>query len=211
LIRWKHPTLGNIPPSEFISIAESSGFIEHLGRWVLETACFDAKEWPEDQVVSVNVSPAQFHRGDVVADVERALAVSGLPPKRLFLEITESLFLGGTSAFSDTFAGLRRLGVSLALDDFGSGYSSYGHLAQLPLDKLKVDRMFVQGLDVVPFNQAVIRSVASLCAELGLTLVCEGVETEAQAEALKALGCDEAQGFLFGRPEPQAEFLKRFL
>jgi predicted signal transduction protein with EAL and GGDEF domain len=210
LERWKHPTLGMISPAEFIDIAERSGFIEHLGRWVLETACFDAKEWPEDQLVSVNVSPAQFHRSDVVADVERALAVSGLPPKRLYLEITESLFFGATAGFSDVFAGLRRLGVSLALDDFGSGYSSYGHLARLPLDKLKVDRMFVQGLDVVPFNQAVIRSVGSLCTELGLTLVCEGVETEAQVELLKQLGCDEAQGFLFGRPEPQEEFLRRF-
>ena len=146
LVRWTHPQMGAISPGEFIEIAESSGFIEHLGRWVLEVACLDAMEWPGELHVSVNVSPAQFHRSDIVADVERALAVIGAAGAAAVPRDHRVGVLRRCGRLRRDLPGLRRCGVSLALDDFGSGYSSFGHLARLPLDKLKVDQMFVRGL-----------------------------------------------------------------
>ena len=205
LVRWRHPTLGAVPPDEFVGIAESSGFIEHLGRFVLERACLDAMAWPDATSVAVNVSPLQFRRSDVIADVRHALAASGLDPRRLHLEITESIFVAGSNELLWTLDALRDLGPSLALDDFGSGFSSFGYLAKLPLDKIKLDRMFMLGLEEGGPDEAIVRSVAMLARDLGLKLVCEGVETEAQGEALRSLGCDQGQGYLYGRPQPQAE------
>ena len=207
LARWRHPKMGLISPAEFIAVAENSGFIEHLGRWALQTACRDAMAWPLPIPVSVNVSPMQFRRSDMVAEVESARDQSGLPAARLTLEITESIFLGSAGELDETLHRLRSLGVALSLDDFGSGFSSFGYLPRLPLDQLKLDRMFVEALDSDPYSEAVIRSVVPLCRELGLDLVCEGVETRAQRDMLAALSCDRVQGYLFGRPEPQDRFL----
>jgi diguanylate cyclase (GGDEF)-like protein/PAS domain S-box-containing protein len=209
LVRWEHPKLGKIGPDEFIGIAEASGVIEQIGGWVLEEACLSAASWPTEISVSVNVSPVQINRGHFVEEVERAIDGSGLMARRLCLEITESVFFEASGSLRETFHRLRSIGVLIALDDFGSGFSSFGYLARLPLDKIKLDRIFVRDLETDPQKQAVTRSVASLCRELGLTLVAEGVETIAQRDALRALGCHEVQGYLFGRAQPQDTFFDR--
>ena len=202
--------MGRLPPDEFISIAEASGFIEHLGRWVLQRACMDAMAWPDHMAVAVNVSPLQFQRSDVAADVRHALTTTGLDPRRLHLEITETVFVASSTELSWTLDTLSDMGTSLALDDFGSGFSSFGYLAKLPLDKLKLDKMFVQTLEDDPSNAAIIRSVVMLARELGLKLVCEGVETEAQCDFLHAAGCDQGQGYFFGKPQEQDAILELF-
>ena len=207
LVRWEHPTMGRIAPAEFVEIAESSGFIEKLGRWVLEQACCDAAEWPEPMSIAVNVSPLQFQRSDVAADVKRALDVSGLHPSRLHLEITESIFLAGSFELIEALHDIRFMGVSLALDDFGAGFSSFGYLSSLPLDKIKLDRMFMRDAARGSTNGAVVRSVTMLTAELDLELVCEGVETEEERDFLRRLGVGQAQGYLFGRPMVAREIL----
>lgn len=207
LIRWKHPQLGFVSPMDFIEVAEANGFVDELGRWMLNKVCEDAARWPADLTVAVNVSPVQFGRSDIIADVEQALARSGLPAPRLHLEITESVFLGPSTDFLEMLHDIRMLGVSLALDDFGSGFSSLGYLAHFPLDKIKVDRMFVQELGQDRANQAILKSVKILSNELGLKLICEGIETEDQLRHLRELGCDEGQGYLFGKPQPEAELL----
>lgn len=210
LVRWKHPTMGMISPAEFIEVAEGNGFIEKLGRWVLEQACQDAAAWPETMTVAVNVSPLQLQRSDVVADARRALAISGLMPSRLHLEITESMFVVGSSELVETLHGLRLLGISLALDDFGSGFSSFGYLGTLPLDKLKLDRMFMKGLPDDTANVAVVRSVAALARDLGLTLVCEGIESEAESEFLRGLAVCQGQGYYYAKPQQQEQIIELF-
>ena len=208
LVRWRHPELGMIGPDEFIALAEENGFIDELGRWVMERAARDALRWPDHLTVAVNVSPAQLLRGDVVADAAGVLAETGLPANRLHLEITESIFVEGERMLIETLHDLRMMGIRLALDDFGSGFSSFGYLATLPLDKIKLDRMFVRKLQRGDANTAIVESVRMLSRALGHTLVCEGVETEAQRDFLRELGCDEGQGYLFGRPMPQEDFLE---
>ncbi len=207
LVRWRHPELGMIGPDEFIAIAEGNGFIETLGRWAMGQAARDALTWPNGMTVAVNVSPVQLRRGDVVADAARVLRESGLPANRLHLEITESIFVDGNGTLLEKLHDLRMMGIRLALDDFGSGFSSFSYLAKLPLDKIKLDRMFVQTLAPGDANAAIVKSVLMLSRELGYSLVCEGVETEEQRDFLRDLGCDEGQGFLFGRPQPQTDLL----
>lgn len=201
LVRWNHPQLGQISPGDFVQIAEANGFVEKLGQWVLWRACDDAMSWAEPITVAVNVSPLQFTRGDVVSDVAQALAQSNLPPDRLQLEITESTFLDQSGDLVRKLNDLKALGVTLALDDFGTGYSSFGYLAKFPLDKLKLDQMFVRNLTDSASSQAIIRSVRSLCEGLSITMICEGVETEAQRAFLAEIGCEQGQGYLFGRPQ----------
>lgn len=208
LIRWRHPTLGVVSPADFIEIAEANGFVEELGRWVLGRACRDAALWPADLTVAVNVSPVQFGRSDIIRDTAEALAASGLPPTRLHLEITESLFLDQSADFLEMLRDIRMLGVSLALDDFGSGFSSLGYLAKFPLDKIKVDQMFVRRLETDTASQAILKSVKMLSDELGIKLICEGIETAEQLAYLRAIGCDEGQGYLFGKPQPMADMLR---
>jgi diguanylate cyclase (GGDEF)-like protein len=210
LTRWQHPTMGNIPPCEFIPVAESSGFIKTLGRWVLEQACTDAARWPISVPVAVNVSPLQFQCGDVVADVRRALSASQLPPNRLCLEITESNFVAKSDSVMRSLLELRELGVRLVLDDFGAGFSSFGYLTTLPIDKLKLDRMFAHGLEDGAATGAIVATVVTLCRELGLELLCEGVETSEQKDRLGALGCQQAQGYLFSRPLVHSDLLNWF-
>lgn len=203
LARWPHPTRGFVPPSEFIALAEQSGLIDELGRWVLHTACTEAARWPNALTVAVNLSPAQFKRdGAVVEEVQAALAASGLPATRLELEITESLLMGDTEEVLRALMSLQALGARIAMDDFGTGFSSLSYLWRFPFDKVKIDRAFTQRLGGDGKVDLIVRSIISLAHSLAMRVNAEGVETEAQHEALRRHGCDEMQGFFLGRPQP---------
>ena len=206
LLRWTHPERGPVPPSEFIPVAEESGLIDALGLWVLRTACRAAAEWPGDLRVAVNVSPAQFHAGDLTDTVRGILGVSGLRPDRLELEITEGVFMQDSDMTRTALLGLKALGVRITLDDFGTGYSSLSYLRRMPFNKIKVDRSFVAALGQDPSALALVRSIIGLAEVLGLETNAEGVETAAQAQLLREEGCQEVQGFYFGRPMPENEF-----
>jgi diguanylate cyclase (GGDEF)-like protein/PAS domain S-box-containing protein len=211
LVRWQHPTRGLLPPLAFIPLAEESGLILALGDVVLAEACHQGRAWQledpafADLVVSVNLSARQFARPDLAARVAAVLAESGLPPQTLELEITESSAMSDAEATGVTLRTLHELGVRVVLDDFGTGYSSLAYLSQLPLDVIKVDRSFVAGIHEAPANLAIIRAVVGLAQGLGIAVTAEGIEREDQLEALRELGCDRGQGFLFARPAPAAE------
>ena len=205
LMRWRHPGRGLIPPAEFIPLAEETGLVVPLGRWALERAARDFAAMPGEARVAVNVSPVQFGQGDLAADVARALRVSGLDPERLEVEITEEVLLDDTKAVLDTLDAIRALGVGLSLDDFGSGYSSLGYLTRFPFTKIKIDRMFITSMATDDRARALVRSILALAASLGLRVTAEGVETRGQLLMLAADGCDEAQGYLIGRPVPLCE------
>jgi diguanylate cyclase (GGDEF)-like protein len=203
LLRWPHAERGMISPAEFIPIAEEMGLIVDIGRWVLQRACMECTKWPPQIRVAVNLSPIQFRRGDVVADVHLGLAVSGLPANRLEVEITESVLLQDTDATRAALLQLRDDGVRISLDDFGTGYSSLSYLHSLPLHKVKIDRSFLQGLGTDERSLTLLHGVAELSAKLGLSVVIEGVETEQQLAMISAeRSVDEAQGFLFSTPVP---------
>lgn len=201
LMRWRHPEFGLVSPGEFIPVAESSGVICDLGIWALQGACRAASSWPPTTTVAVNVSPIQFAKTDLVAEVKNALAKSGLTADRLHLEITESAFLDGTERLLDVITQLRRLGVRIALDDFGTGYSSLSYMAGFPLDKLKIDQSFVRRLTTDHHSLLIVKAVVSLAQGLGLRLVAEGIETEEERQILAELRCEEGQGYLFGKPQ----------
>jgi diguanylate cyclase (GGDEF)-like protein/PAS domain S-box-containing protein len=208
LLRWNHPKRGAVSPAEFIPVAEDTGMIELLGAWVLREACATVAHWPGDLKVAVNVSPVQFQRGDLVAAVSEALRESNLPPDRLDLEITESLFVTPKGSVKSAIEALRRIGVSFSLDDFGTGYSSLSYLRKFPVNKIKIDKSFVQGIPQDREALAVIRAVAALAQNLGIRMNAEGVEEESQVHLLKMLGCTEGQGYLFGKPQPAEEIAK---
>ncbi len=195
-----------LSPARFVALAEESGLVVPLGRAVLHRACREALRLPEGVRASVNLSPLQFAGEDVPALVREVLAATGLAPQRLEIEITESVLLEASERVRDALAALRRLGVAIALDDFGTGYSSLACLWQLPFDKLKIDRSFVQGLGRDGQAATVLRSILALARSLGLTVTAEGIETGEQARFLAAHGCRLGQGFLFGRPQPVAAF-----
>jgi diguanylate cyclase (GGDEF)-like protein/PAS domain S-box-containing protein len=200
LVRWRHPRRGNIPPSEFIKLAEESGLVGPLGEWVLQTACAAAMSWPENVKLSINLSPMQLRRGNLLDVVICALVESGLPPERLELEITESILIESPMEVLPFVRQLKNLGVSIALDDFGTGYSSLSYLTMFPFDKIKIDRSFVENLLTRPECKAIISSVLALGRGLDIAITAEGVETEAQFEVLSSLGVDLVQGYLFGQP-----------
>ena len=206
LARWTHPTRGTVPPMEFIPLAEETGQIQALGRWVLEAACAEAASWPAGLSVAVNLSAAQFRNGPdgqaLVAEVQAALQRSGLAPERLELEITESLLMNHTDQVLATLHALHALGARIAMDDFGTGYSSLAYLWRFPFDKLKIDRAFTQGLDSDPRVAVIVRSIVSMAHSLSIRVNAEGVETVEQRDALRLHGCDELQGYLLGRPAP---------
>ena len=204
LMRWRTSDGKSVSPATFIPVAEESGLIVELGRWALERACAECAAWPRMARVAVNVSPVQFALADVVADVERALSRSGLPPRQLEIEITESAFVDRESSVAATLERLRALGVSIAIDDFGTGYSSLHYLGRLPVDTIKIDQSFVRELNSDPKTEATVRAICTLARAHGKILVAEGVETEAQARWLEAIGCEFAQGYLFGRPREGA-------
>jgi diguanylate cyclase (GGDEF)-like protein/PAS domain S-box-containing protein len=211
LVRWEHPERGLLAPAAFVPIAEESGLVLPLGRWVLETACRQASEWCADPeirrgiVMAVNLSPRQFRHPHLVDDLAQVLTRTRLDPDALEIEITEGTAMGDADATVRTLERLKTLGVRLAIDDFGTGYSSLSYLRRFPIDVLKVDRSFVAGLPGNGGDAAIIRSVVSLARALGLKAVAEGVETPAQLEELRALGCDQGQGYLFGKPVPAEE------
>lgn len=198
LVRWKHPEHGSIPPAEFIPMAERSGDILALGRWVLMESCRAAVNWPGRPAVSVNVSATQVLAGYIIDDVKDALAGSGLPPDRLHLELTETAFAGDFDGVVPVLATLRGLGVRVSLDDFGTGFSSLSYLQRLPVDTLKIDKAFVAGMENE--SKSIVKAIISMADALGYGIVAEGVESERQMSALLAFGVDRQQGFYFARP-----------
>ncbi len=214
LLRWNHPELGSVSPAKFIPVAEESGLIGPIGAWVVREACRQNKAWQDaglpPMVVAVNTSTRQYSMGDVYAMVSDALQSSGLDPRYLEVEITESLLAQDIDATLDVLTNLKALGVQIAVDDFGTGYSSLAYLKRFPLNKLKIDQSFVRDLDTDEDDRAIAAGVINLGHSLQLTAIAEGVETEQQLETLRTLGCDEAQGYLFSRPLPPEE-LERLL
>jgi EAL domain-containing protein (putative c-di-GMP-specific phosphodiesterase class I) len=201
-LRWNSPERGNVPPGEFIPIAEACGAIIAIGGWVVEAACAEAARWSAPLRVAVNVSPAQIQRGDFASVVAAALARAGLDPARLELEVTESLLIHDPVHALLTLRRLKALGISIALDDFGTGYSSLTTLRTFEFDRVKIDRSFIEDLPDNAGSAAIVRAVLGLGRGLGLPVVAEGVETPAQLAALRAEGCAEVQGYLIGRPMP---------
>jgi len=210
LLRWNHPTRGQISPVEFIPVAEDTGLIVPIGAWVIREACNRAASWPEHIRIAVNVSPVQFHRGSLNETILRALAVSGLAPGRLEVEITESIFLEGGDATLKLLHSLRSLGVRVALDDFGTGYSSLSYLQSFPFDKLKIDRSFIQNLLTREGASAIVRAITELAHALNIETTAEGVEETAQLMELRAHGCSSVQGFLFAEPMTAADVERLF-
>jgi len=202
LLRWNHPVRGTVSPIDIIPVAEDMGLIVDLGRWILRKACMECMKWPEAVSVAVNFSPQQFHQRDVLSEVRYALEVSGLPAHRLEIEITESSLLHNTQLTHDVLSQLRAIGVRISLDDFGTGYSSLSYLHNFPLQKVKIDRSFLEGIDS-DRPLTLLRGVARLSADLGMSVVVEGIETNEQLELISADGTvTEAQGYLFSRPVP---------
>ncbi|QDI83605.1 EAL domain-containing protein [Methylorubrum populi] len=205
LVRWKHPKRGFVSPAEFIPLAEETGVIIPLGEWILQQACATAAGWPGDISIAVNLSPIQFRHSDLPLLVISALQESGLDASRLEIEITESVFLEATPAIKTALAKLRELGVRLSLDDFGTGYSSLSYLRRLAFDKIKIDQSFVRDLPHEQSGAAIVRAIIDLATSLKMTVIAEGVETEAQRRCLLSLGCHALQGYLFSRPVPADE------
>jgi diguanylate cyclase (GGDEF)-like protein len=202
LARWRHPVKGLVPPVVFIPVAEDSGLILPLGAWALREACRQAALWPEHLKISVNLSPVQFSTPNLFTVIETALAESGIAPHRLELEITERIFMEDSEKTLSALHRLKALGVRIAMDDFGTGYSSLSYLRSFPYDKIKVDRAFVSDLAEGTEHVVIVQAVVSIARALGMTTTAEGVETPGQRDFLKALGCDEAQGYLFSAPIP---------
>jgi diguanylate cyclase (GGDEF)-like protein len=204
LLRWNHPVRGTVSPIDIIPVAEDMGLIVDLGRWILRKACMECMKWPEAVSVAVNFSPQQFHQRDVLSEVRYALEVSGLPANRLEIEITESSLLRNTQLTHDVLSQLHSLGVRISLDDFGTGYSSLSYLHNFPLEKVKIDRSFLEGIDS-DRPLTLLRGVARLSADLGMSVVVEGIESNEQLELISADGTvSEVQGYLFSRPVPAA-------
>jgi diguanylate cyclase (GGDEF)-like protein len=203
LLRWSHPTRGSVSPAEFIPIAEEAGLMPALGLWVLREAMIAACRWPS-LTVAINISPLQVRGRDLAGEVAAILAETGAKPSAITLEITESVLLEGSPRTRAAFAALKALGVNIALDDFGTGYSSLSYLRDYPFDKLKIDRSFVQGLELDGQAIALMQGVIALGHGLGMSIVAEGVETAVQERLLRVAGCTELQGFRFHKPQPSA-------
>jgi diguanylate cyclase len=214
LMRWKHPSLGAITPDRFIPVAEQCGLIEAVDRWVLAQCSEQLRRWSDQGLpplrVAVNISAQHIGRSDFLPQLEQALSTAGPTAQHIELEITESMLMQGQSEVRERLLSLTRLGPTLALDDFGTGYSNLGYLKRLPLDKLKIDRSFLVDVPGKPEDEALVRAIVSIARDLGLQVLAEGVETEAQRDFLRQLGCDLMQGWLVSRALPVAE-LERWL
>jgi EAL domain-containing protein (putative c-di-GMP-specific phosphodiesterase class I) len=205
LLRWTHPERGAISPGEFIPLAEETGMVVQIGRWVLKTACREAVLWPGGAVVSVNVSAVQFSQPGLIDTVTEALRETGLPPRRLEIEITESVLIGDEQAVLNTLRELRKIGVRIALDDFGTGYSSLGYLRTFPFDKIKIDQSFVRDETEDSVGHAIVNAVSLLGRSLKIGTIAEGVETTRQLNAIADYGCTAVQGYLISKPLPASE------
>ena len=206
LARWNHPVRGNISPGEFIPLAEESGLIVEMGEWILREACREAASWPKPLQVAVNLSPAQFMHGDVVGLVHSILLETGLSAARLELEITEGVLIEDMDRGLALLRRLKALGVHIAMDDFGSGYSSLTYLQAFPFDKIKIDRTFVMNLGRNPQSAAIIRAIVGLGEGLNILIVAEGVETQEQLDFLRQVNCRTIQGYFTGKPGPISQY-----
>jgi EAL domain-containing protein (putative c-di-GMP-specific phosphodiesterase class I) len=206
LVRWVHPTRGMVPPDKFIPLADETGLIAEVGKWVLFEACRQTKYWHDHGIpglkVSVNVSAVQFRQGDLTEVVAAALAQTGLPGTCLDLEITETVLMQEAQATIATLKSLKAMGVCVSVDDFGTGYSSLAYLKRFPIDTLKIDKSFMREVTVDSHNAAIVRTVIALAKSLDLESIAEGVETSEQVDFLRAEGCDRLQGYFFSRPLP---------
>lgn len=200
LLRWQHPIRGLVPPSEFIPIAEETGLIHEIGEWVIRRACTTVAQWPEQIRVAVNFSAAQFHNTGILQTIVQALADAKISPRRLEIEITESMLLSKYGSAASVLNALLELGVTVALDDFGTGFSSLTYLRKLPFSRIKIDQSFIRDVLVQPDCAAIVKSVVSLARDLRIGVVAEGVETSDQLEYLRQISCDEVQGYLISRP-----------
>jgi diguanylate cyclase (GGDEF)-like protein len=210
LLRWNHPKRGMISPADFIPVAEETGLIVPLGEWVLKAACYEAVDWPDHIKIAVNLSPAQLNNRNLLNVVIGALGETGMPARKLQLEITETVLLQNTFATLQTLHELRKLGVQIALDDFGTGYSSLSYLRSFPFDKIKIDRSFIQDLSKGTEPVAIVQAVANLAKCLKMDSTAEGVETQQQADMLQSMGCTEMQGYLFSHARPAHEIRRYF-
>ena len=211
LVRWRHPQRGLVPPNSFIPLAEEIGLIVPIGEWVIRQACATASRWPSHLHVAVNISAVQFRQPGLTEVIVSALASTGLDPRRLEIEITESVLIQDRDAALTILHQLRSLGIRIAMDDFGTGYSSLTYLQCFPFDKIKIDRSFVSGVGSDAGSLSIVRAVAALARGMGMTTIAEGVETGEQRDRIAAEGCTEMQGYLFSRPLPAAETESRFL
>jgi EAL domain-containing protein (putative c-di-GMP-specific phosphodiesterase class I) len=206
LVRWQHPQLGWLQPGRFISIAEETGLIGQIGRFVLREACRQNRAWQRDGLpampIAVNIAAAQLRHPDFVDSVEDILAETGLDPQHLELEITEGTMMEMTEALLARIDRLKRLGIRLSIDDFGTGYSNLAYLQTFPLDRLKIDRSFIGGAPADEGSVSIVRAILGLGESLGIEVIAEGVETADQAKLLEQLGCGQAQGFFYARPMP---------
>jgi predicted signal transduction protein with EAL and GGDEF domain len=206
LLRWKHPTRGDVQPIEFIPIAEDTGIILQIGEWVLRTACREAATWTQPLTVAVNISAVQIHNANFAHVVHEILFETGLAPARLELEVTETALVRDLNRALATLRRIKMLGVRIAMDDFGTGYSSLSNLRAFPFDKIKIDGSFIRSVNVNDQAAAIVRSVLGLGRALRLPVLAEGVETAAELAFLESELCDEAQGYLLGRPADIASF-----
>ena len=204
LLRWKHPQRGNIPPADFIPMAEETGLILPIGEWVLRTACAAAAEWQKPHKIAVNISAVQLGQIDLPRIIHRTLIETGLAASRLELEITETALILDPERTIHILGQIKALGVSIAMDDFGVGYSSLSTLRAFPFDKIKLDKSFMEELERSPQARAIIRAVLALGESLGIPVLAEGVETAQQLKFLREQGCDEVQGYFLGRPSQTA-------
>jgi EAL domain-containing protein (putative c-di-GMP-specific phosphodiesterase class I) len=205
LMRWTHPQRGPVSPAEFIPIAEETGLIVPFGEWALQQACAEAARWPDAIRVAVNLSPVQLRNRGFVATVTRTLAMTGLPARRLELEITETVLMQNDEAVLAMLHQLRGLGIRIAMDDFGTGYSSLNYLRSFPFDRIKIDRCFTTDVDRDRGDGAIIQAIVTLGASLGVETIAEGIETVDQLELVRRAGCTEVQGYLISRPRPAAD------
>ncbi|HGE2160197.1 TPA: cyclic di-GMP receptor MorA, partial [Pseudomonas aeruginosa] len=210
LLRWQHPRRGLVPPSEFIPVLEEIGLVAQVGDWLLAEACKQLRSWHKAKVrvpkVSVNLSARQFADGQLGERIAAILYETGIPPACLELELTESILMSDVAEAMQILSGLKRLGLAIAVDDFGTGYSSLNYLKQFPIDVLKIDRSFVDGLPHGEQDAQIARAIIAMAHSLNLMVIAEGVESQAQLDFLREHGCDEVQGYLFGRPMPAEQF-----
>ena len=214
LVRWQHPQLGVLPPSEFLGLAEDTGLILDISESVMRSACYQTREWQLRGLsglrIAVNISARQFQQKDLIDKVIHALGESRLDPSCLELELTETSIMENPESAARILTEIRKLGVRIAVDDFGTGYSSLSYLKRLPIDTLKLDRSFVNGAPADPDDAALVMAIVTLAHNLRLRVVAEGIETEEQLNFLRLLRCDEGQGYLFSRPQP-ADVLEQAL